>query len=74
VRVRFEEGEARAVEDLITGFQRADGSRWARPVGVAIGPDGALYFTTATGHGNEATTGRIESGKMATVNGDQRDE
>lgn len=49
VRVRFEDGEARAVEDLITGFQRADGSRWARPVGIAIGPDGALYFTSDSG-------------------------
>jgi glucose/arabinose dehydrogenase len=49
VRVRFEGGEARAIEDLITGFQRADGSRWARPVGVAIGPDGALYFTSDSG-------------------------
>jgi glucose/arabinose dehydrogenase len=49
VRVRFEDGETRAVEDLITGFQRADGSRWARPVGVAIGPDGALYFASDSG-------------------------
>lgn len=49
VRVRFEDGEARAVEDLITGFQHADGSRWARPVGIAIGPDGALYFTSDSG-------------------------
>jgi len=34
------------VDDLITGFQMPDGERWARPVGVAIGPDGALYFTS----------------------------
>jgi glucose/arabinose dehydrogenase len=49
VRVRFEGGEARGVEDLVTGFQLADGSRWARPVGVALGPDGALYFTSDSG-------------------------
>ena len=45
VLVRFEEGKARRVDDLLTGFQLPDGSRWARPVGVAAGPDGALYFT-----------------------------
>ncbi len=37
------------VLDLVTGFQAADGQRLARPVGVAIGPDGALYFTSDSG-------------------------
>jgi len=46
VVVRFEKGEAKRVDDLITGFQLPNGDRWARPVGVAIGPDGALYFTS----------------------------
>ena len=46
VVVRFQNGQAKRVDDLITGFQLADGKRWARPVGVAIGPDGALYFTS----------------------------
>lgn len=46
VAVRFKEGQAQRVDDLITGFQLQDGERWARPVGVAIGPDGALYFTS----------------------------
>jgi glucose/arabinose dehydrogenase len=27
-------------------LQQADGDRLLRPVGVAIGPDGALYFTS----------------------------
>lgn len=46
VVVRFENGEARRVEDLISGFQLQNGDRWARPAGVGIGPDGALYFTS----------------------------
>jgi len=46
VAVRFQAGKALRVDDLITGFQLPDGERWARPVGVAIGPDGALYFTS----------------------------
>ncbi|BAV34892.1 sorbosone dehydrogenase [Sulfuricaulis limicola] len=46
VAVRFKDGEAVRVDDLVTGFQLADGDRWARPVGVAVGPDGALYFTS----------------------------
>jgi glucose/arabinose dehydrogenase len=49
VRVRFEDATATGVEDLVTGFQLPDGERWARPVGVAIGPDGALYFTSDSG-------------------------
>lgn len=46
VAVRFENGRALRVDDLITGFQLPDGRRWARPAGVAMGPDGALYFTS----------------------------
>ena len=46
VAVRFKDGRAQRVDDLITGFQLPDGDRWARPVGVAVGPDGALYFTS----------------------------
>ena len=49
VLVRFENGEAVRVDDLVTGFQGEDGDRWARPVGVAVGPDGALYFTSDEG-------------------------
>jgi glucose/arabinose dehydrogenase len=44
--VRFEDGAARDVVEFVSGFQRADGTRLARPVGVAFGPDGALYFTS----------------------------
>lgn len=46
VAVRFSNGEAQRVDELVTGFQLKDGSRWARPAGVAIGPDGALYFSS----------------------------
>lgn len=37
------------VSDLITGFQDEQGNRWARPTGIAFGPDGALYFTSNSG-------------------------
>jgi len=46
VAVRFKDQEAVRVDDLVTGFQLPDGERWARPAGVAIGPDGALYFSS----------------------------
>ncbi|MCK4743952.1 MAG: PQQ-dependent sugar dehydrogenase [Sulfuriflexus sp.] len=49
VVVRFKDGEAQRVDDLVTGFQLEGGSRWARPVGLATGPDGALYFTSDSG-------------------------
>ena len=46
VMVRFSGGEAAEVVTVVSGFQRADGERLARPVGVAIGPDDSLYFTS----------------------------
>lgn len=49
VVVNFEGDRPAQVEDLVIGFQRGDGSRWARPVGVAFGADGALYFTSDDG-------------------------
>jgi glucose/arabinose dehydrogenase len=47
--VRFNGERAQRVDDLISGFQLTGGKRWVRPVGVAIGPDGALYFTSDSG-------------------------
>jgi len=46
VVVRFRDGGAIRVDDLLTGFQLPNGGRWARPAGVAFGPDGALYFSS----------------------------
>lgn len=46
VAVRFADGKAQRVDDLVTGFQLDKGQRWARPAGVAFGPDGALYFSS----------------------------
>lgn len=46
VAVRFKDGQAVRVDDLVSGFQLPDGERWARPAGVAFGPDGALYFSS----------------------------
>lgn len=47
--VVFREGEATGVEEVLGGLQRDNGQRLARPVGVAVGPDGALYFTSDSG-------------------------
>ena len=50
VVVRFSGGaNAIRVDDLVSGFQVANGVRWARPAGIAFGPDGALYFTSDAG-------------------------
>lgn len=49
VMVRFKDGEASAVEFLVTGFQNEKGERWARPAGVGVGPDGRLYITSDGG-------------------------
>jgi len=49
VAVRFDHDEAVRVDDLVTGFQLPSGARWARPAGVSVGPDGALYFTSDAG-------------------------
>lgn len=47
--IEFEDGAAITVHDFLTGFQLADGARWARPVGLATGADGAIYFTSDAG-------------------------
>lgn len=47
--VRLGKDGAARVEPLIEGFQNAAGERLARPVGVAFGADGALYFSSDGG-------------------------
>lgn len=47
VRVQVDVGGARAtgVDDFIVGWQRPDGSRWGRPVGLLVLPDGSLLVS-----------------------------
>jgi glucose/arabinose dehydrogenase len=47
VRVQVDSGGRRAVgvEDFISGWQRPDGSRWGRPVGLLVLPDGSLLVS-----------------------------
>jgi glucose/arabinose dehydrogenase len=46
VRVPLTKGKSSGVfEDFLTGFVTPDGAPWGRPVGVAVGKDGALYVT-----------------------------
>jgi glucose/arabinose dehydrogenase len=47
--VKFSDGHPIEVIDIVTGFQRSDGSRFARPSGMLMGPDGQLYFTSDEG-------------------------
>jgi glucose/arabinose dehydrogenase len=51
VRVQVDSGGRRAtgVDDFIVGWQRQDGSRWGRPVGVLVMPDGALLVSDDMG-------------------------
>jgi glucose/arabinose dehydrogenase len=46
IRIPMKNGRATGeYEDFLTGFVTADGQVWGRPVGVAVGHDGALYVT-----------------------------
>ena len=46
VRVPLSKGKSDGTyEDFLTGFVTPEGNSWGRPVGVAVGKDGALYVT-----------------------------
>lgn len=46
VLVRLDnQGNYQSTEDLITGWQQADGSRLGRPAGVIMRPDGTMYVS-----------------------------
>jgi glucose/arabinose dehydrogenase len=46
IRIPMKNGKATGeYEDFLTGFVTPDGQVWGRPVGVAVGHDGALYVT-----------------------------
>jgi glucose/arabinose dehydrogenase len=46
IRIPMKDGKATGeYEDFLTGFVTPDGQVWGRPVGVAVGHDGALYVT-----------------------------
>jgi len=49
VRVRVQSGRPTAIEDFVTGWQLAGGSRWGRPVGLLVMPDGALLVSDDDG-------------------------
>ena len=49
VRVRVEAGMPTAIEDFLTGFQPAGGTRWGRPVSLLVMPDGALLVSDDSG-------------------------
>ncbi len=51
VRVEVDSGGHRAVgvEDFIVGWQRPDGKRWGRPVGLLVLPDGSLLVSDDMG-------------------------
>src|SRR5439155_16072420 len=49
VRVHVESGRPTGIEDFVTGWQLADGSRWGRPVGLVVMPDGALLVSDDLG-------------------------
>ena len=49
VRVHVQSGRPVSAVDFVTGWQLANGSRWGRPVGLLVMPDGALLVSDDTG-------------------------
>ena len=49
VRVQVANGRPVSIDDFVTGWQRPDGSRWGRPVGIVMAADGALLVSDDMG-------------------------
>jgi len=49
VRVRVSHGRPVGYEDFITGWLMPDGTKWGRPVGVAVAKDGAVLISDDAG-------------------------
>jgi len=49
VRIHVSDGKPGAVEDFVTGWQRADGSRWGRPADVTVASDGSVMISDDSG-------------------------
>ena len=45
MRVHFDGPRPVSIQDFATGWQRGDGSRWGRPAGVVVAPDGSLIVS-----------------------------
>lgn len=45
IRIRYEAGQPRDIEDFLTGWAAPDGRVIGRPVQPLVGPDGALYVS-----------------------------
>jgi len=50
VRVHVQSGRPVSVDDFVTGWQLANGSRWGRPVGVVVASDGSLLVSDDMGN------------------------
>jgi glucose/arabinose dehydrogenase len=45
LRIRFAADRPESAEDFATGWQAPDGSRWGRPAGLVVAPDGSLIVS-----------------------------
>ena len=49
VRVHVQNGKPVSYEDFVAGWQRPDGSRWGRPVGIVVARDGSVLISDDQG-------------------------
>jgi glucose/arabinose dehydrogenase len=60
VRVHVAGGKPGEVEDLVTGWQRPDGSRWGRPADVVVAADGSVLISDDAGGAIYRLTGATQ--------------